>query len=249
MNAEALYEAVLTLPSGLILTLGLTLTSLVIGFLISVPLGLMRASRSLWLSGPILAYTYVFRGTPLLVQLFLIYYGFGQVGFIHDTALWLVFREPLWCALIAFTINSTAHSTEIFSGGFRAVPNGQAEAAKSLGLSRLQTVRLITLPLMLRIVFPAYTNEMIAMLKASSLASTVTLLEVTGLARKLVSATFAPYEVFVVAGLLYLATTLCLTSLSRRVEAYLNRTAKSCGASRLRRGVSPIPFVTRSTNA
>jgi octopine/nopaline transport system permease protein len=240
---------VVTLPSGLILTLGLTLTSLAMGFVLSVPLGLLRASRSQWLSVPILAFTFVFRGTPLLVQLFLIYYGFGQVGFIRETALWLVFREPLWCALAAFTINSTAHTTEIFSAGFRAVPIGQTEAAKSLGLSRLQTVRLITFPLMLRIAFPAYTNEMIAMLKASSLASTVTLLEVTGLARKLVSATFAPYEVFIVAGLLYLATTLCLTALSRRVEAYLNRTARSLAAIGNGHNGLAEPFVARSTNA
>ncbi|SEH63735.1 amino acid ABC transporter membrane protein 2, PAAT family [Rhizobium tibeticum] len=226
MNLDVTLEAFRMLPVGLVLTLGLTVASLAAGFALSIPLALMRTSATRCVSAPVLAYTYVFRGTPLLVQLFLIYYGIGQIDLVRHSFLWSVFREPFWCALIAFTLNTTAHTTEVFRGGFMAIPKGQVEAARSLGLSRMHTLRLVTFPLMIRIVLPAYTNEAIGMLKASSLASTITLLEVTGLARQLVSATFAPYEVFVVAGILYLSSTLCIAWLSRCLEVQLKPSAR-----------------------
>lgn len=231
MNIEALREAVLLLPTGLMLTMGLTVLPLVAGFALSLPLALVRTAKGSVGSSIALAYTYVFRGTPLLVQLFLIYYGIGQLSMIRTSLLWPIFREPLWCAFIAFTLNSTAHTTEIFRGGLLAVPKGPIEAAHALGLTRMQTLCLVTYPLMIRIAFPAYTNEVIGMLKASSVASTITILEVTGLSRQLVSATFAPYEVFVVAGALYLATTLAITWLARGLE----------------RGLNPIASATRQT--
>ncbi|MGR9221352.1 ABC transporter permease [Rhizobium leguminosarum] len=223
MNVSVVVEALTTLPAGLILTASLTISSLFLSFFISVPLALLRASANSAVSATVLVYTYVFRGTPLLVQLFIIYYGVGQIPFIRQGFLWPVLREPFWCAMVAFTLNSTAHTTEVFRGGIQAIPRGLNEAAKSLGLSRTQTFGLITFPLMMRISLPAYTNEVIGMLKASSLASTITLLEITGLARKLVSATFAPYEVFLVAGALYLALTYAIANLSARLERRWNR--------------------------
>ncbi|MBP2449229.1 His/Glu/Gln/Arg/opine family amino acid ABC transporter permease subunit [Rhizobium leguminosarum] len=197
MNVAIALEALITLPRGLTLTLALTFGSLLAGFAISVPLAFLRASSNPWASAPVLAYTYAFRGTPLLVQLFLIYYGVGQLAFVRQSFLWTVMREPFWCAFIAFTLNSTAHTTEVLRGGIQTVPLGQIEAAKALGLSRLHAMRLIVFPLAIRIALPAYVNEVIGMLKASSLASTITLLEITGIARQLVSETFAPYEVFI----------------------------------------------------
>jgi octopine/nopaline transport system permease protein len=229
MNIAVTFEALSTLPSGLAMTATLTLASLLAGFALSVPLALLRSSPNRWASLPVLAYTYAFRGTPLLVQLFIIYYGLGQVQLIRQSFVWPLMREPFWCALIAFTLNSTAHTTEVFRGGIQAIPRGQIEAAKSLGLSPLQTLRFVSFPLMMRIVLPAYTNEVIGMLKASSLASTITLLEITGLARKLVSETFAPYEIFLVAGALYLGLTLIITKLSHSVEVRWSLAAKSVG--------------------
>jgi octopine/nopaline transport system permease protein len=143
-------------------------------------------------------------------------------------------REPFWCALIAFTLNSAAHTTEVLRGGIQAVPRGQIEAAKALGLSSFQTMRLITFPLTMRIALPAYANEVIGMLKASSLASTVTLLEITGLARKLVSETFSPYEVFVVAGALYLLLTFIVTQLFHALEVHWSVESRSNGIARAR---------------
>ncbi|MBB3386232.1 MULTISPECIES: ABC transporter permease subunit [unclassified Rhizobium] len=218
MNTTVVLEALFTLPRGLALTLALTFASLASGFVISIPLAFLRASSNPCASVPVLAYTYAFRGTPLLVQLFLMYYGVAQLPFVRQSFLWPVMREPFWCAFIAFTLNSTAHTTEVLRGGIQTVPRGQLEAARSLGLSGFHTARLIVFPLTIRIALPAYVNEVIGMLKASSLASTITLLEITGLARQLVSETFAPYEVFVVAGGLYLLLTLIITQAFQILE-------------------------------
>ncbi|ANP90131.1 ABC transporter permease [Rhizobium leguminosarum] len=227
MNTAIVLEALLTLPRGLILTLALTIASLAAGFAVSIPLAFLRASSNPWASAPVLAYTYAFRGTPLLVQLFLIYYGIGQLSLVRQSFLWSVMREPFWCAFIAFTLNSTAHTTEVLRGGIQAVPRGQVEAAKALGLSGFHTARLIVFPLTIRIALPAYVNEVIGMLKASSLASTITLLEITGLSRQLVSETFAPYEVFIVAGALYLLLTVLITQAFQILETHWTRASTS----------------------
>ncbi|WP_245310007.1 ABC transporter permease [Rhizobium sp. R339] len=225
MSTTIALEALLTLPRGLFLTLVLTFASLAAGFAISVPLAFLRASSNPWASAPVLAYTYAFRGTPLLVQLFLVYYGIGQLPLVRQSFLWTVMREPFWCAFIAFTLNSAAHTTEVLRGGIQAVPRGQIEAAKALGLSHFQTARFIAFPLALRIALPAYANEVVGMLKASSLASTITLLEMTGLARQLVSETFAPYEVFIAAGAFYLLLTLLITQGFQILETHWTPTA------------------------
>jgi octopine/nopaline transport system permease protein len=223
MNTAIALEALLTLPRGLSLTLALTFASLAAGFAVSIPLAFLRASSNPWASAPVLAYTYAFRGTPLLVQLFLIYYGIGQLPLVRQTFLWPMMREPVWCAFIAFTLNSAAHTTEVLRGGIQAVPRGQVEAAKALGLSGFHTARLIVFPLTIRIALPAYVNEVIGMLKASSLASSITLLEITGLARQLVSETFAPYEVFIVAGAFYLLLTVLITQVFQMLETHWTR--------------------------
>lgn len=222
MDVELILESVGTLLGGVVLTLQLTVLSLVIGFVLSVPLAFMRASPSQWLSWPVLAYTYVFRGTPLLVQLFLIYYGLSQISLVRESFLWLFFRDPFSCALLAFSLNSAAYTTEVFRGGIQAVPVGMTEAAQAIGLSPMQIRARIVFPLAFRIVLPSYANEVVGMLKASSLASTVTLLEITGLARKLVSETFAPYEVFLAAGAIYLGLTFLASRLFNLAELYLS---------------------------
>jgi octopine/nopaline transport system permease protein len=221
MQLSILIESIRTLPAGIALTITLTFASLALGLVLSLPLAIVRAGSNAWLSGAVLAYTYSFRGTPLLVQLFIVYYGLGQLAFVQHSALWPFLRQPFWCAFIALTLNSTAHTTEILRGAIRSVPRGQIEAAKALGLRDFHRFRFIVLPISLRIAFPAYCNEVVGMLKATSLTSTITLLEITGLARKIVSDTFAPYEVFVVAGGLYLLLTIVTAAALRFVERRL----------------------------
>lgn len=222
MDITLLLTSTLTLAGGIPLTLLLTFVSLLAGLVLSVPLAFMRASSRRWFSLPVLAYTYVFRGTPLLVQLFIIYYGLGQIGIIRSSVFWILLRDPFWCCLLAFSLNGAAYTTEIFRGGIQAVPTGLIEAAQAVGMSPLQIKSRIIFPIAFRSVLPSYANEVISLVKATSLASTVTLLEITGLSRKLVSETFAPYEIFVAAGLLYLGLTFLLTSFFHALEARLN---------------------------
>ncbi|UVK43999.1 ABC transporter permease [Mesorhizobium sp. AR07] len=221
MQLDIFLQSIATLANAAFLTIALTVPSLMIGFVISVPLAFMRASDSRYLSWAILTCTYVFRGTPLLVQLFLIYYGLGQIDVIRHSPLWVLLRDPFWCALLAFSLNSAAYTTELFRGAIQAVPRGLVEAAEAIGMSRLQRARLIVFPIAFRAALPSHTNEVIGLLKASSLASTVTLLEITGVARRLVSETFAPYEIFLAAGVIYLALTYLVTAALRYLEGHL----------------------------
>ncbi|MGO4339895.1 ABC transporter permease [Labrys sp. KB_33_2] len=222
MDIPLLLTSTVTLAGGIPLTLLLTFVSLLAGFVLSVPLAFMRASSRRWLSLPVLAYTYVLRGTPLLVQLFIVYYGLGQIGLIRSSILWVLLRDPFWCCLLAFSLNGAAYTTEIFRGGIQAVAPGMVEAAQAIGMSPLQIKRRIIFPIAFRSVLPSYANEVISLVKATSLASTVTLLEITGLSRKLVSETFAPYEIFIAAGLLYLGLTFLLTAAFHMLETHLN---------------------------
>jgi octopine/nopaline transport system permease protein len=231
MNLTLIIEVLPRLIDGMMLTVHLTVASIFLGALVAVPLALMRASRSAVLSCPVLFYTYLFRGTPLLVQLFLVYYGTSQSGWVRLSVLWPVLREPFWCALIVFSLNHAAYTTEILRGGIRAIPFGEVEAAKALGMSYGLRTRRLVLPSALRLSFPAYANEVVLMLKSSSLASTITLMELTGTARKIVAQTFSPYEVFVSAALIYLAITLLIATafgwMERRMMRHSRREAQS----------------------
>ncbi|MBG0511078.1 ABC transporter permease [Agrobacterium sp. MOPV5] len=227
MDIALLLDSTIVLAGGIPLTLLLTFASLGAGTALSVPLAFMRASTRKTFSLPVLVYTYVFRGTPLLVQLFIIYYGLGQIEFIRASFAWVFLREPFWCCLLAFSLNGAAYMTEIFRGGIQAVSPGMVEAAETVGMTPMQIRRRIVFPIAFRSVLPSYANEVIGMLKATSLASTVTLLEVTGLSRKLVAETFAPYEIFIAAGLLYLSLTIIFTRLLRALEIRLTDTPRT----------------------
>ncbi|UCI18432.1 ABC transporter permease [Mesorhizobium sp. B2-1-8] len=231
MNFGLMIDALLVLPSGIGLTLTLTVASLTAGFLLSVPLAFARAFGRPSLSFSVLAYTYAFRGTPMLVQLFLLYYGLSQIEAVRASIFWVILRDPFWCALFTFSLNSAAHTTEILCRGLQSVPKGVVEAARALGLKRLQIARLVTFPIAFRISLPAYGNEVVGMIKGSSLASTVTLLEITGMTRQMVSATFAPYEIFIVAGAIYLA----LTSAAVKATQVLEQRLSTDGTPKQRR--------------
>ncbi|MFO1089878.1 MAG: ABC transporter permease [Hyphomicrobiales bacterium] len=221
-----IWKSLPELFHGLTVTINLTLLTVLGGILLSLPLGIARASRHRALSAPIWAYTYFFRGTPMLIQLFLIYYGLSQFKEIRASALWPILREPYWCCLLAFTLNTAAYTTEIVAGAIRNVPLGETEAARAVGMSPFTILRRVTLPIALRILFPAYTNEVIFILQSTSLASLVTVMDLTGVARVIIARTFSPYELFVTIGLVYLALTYGTLWLMQRVEHRLYRHLK-----------------------
>ncbi len=190
--------------SGLDNTLLLLLTSLPIGFLLALIFALGRVSKIKLISASIASYIFVIRGTPLLVQIYLIYFGLGSIKLIRESFLWYALKEPFWCGVIALTINTVAYGAEIFRGGIQSIEKGQVESGLSLGFSKLLLLRKIILPIALRKVLPSYGNELILMVKATSLVSLTTYMEMTGLARKIMAKTFAPVEAFVAAGILYL---------------------------------------------
>jgi polar amino acid transport system permease protein len=166
-------------------------------------------------------YIFFFRGTPLLVQLFLVYYGMAQFEAIRQSALWPVLRDPYWCAVITMTLHTAAYIAEILRGAIAAIPPGEIEAARALGMSRVQTVLHIVMPRAARIALPAYSNEVILMLKASALASTITLLELTGMSRTIIARTYQPVEIFLMAGVFYLLASYALVRGFRLLEQRL----------------------------
>ncbi|MFN2362429.1 MAG: ABC transporter permease [Marinobacter sp.] len=206
---------------GLVTTAQLVFLSLVVGLLLAVPLAIMRTSRNPLISVPVWLYTYVFRGTPLLIQLYIIYYGIAQIHGIQQTFWWEIFREAFYPALLAFTLNTAAYTTEIIRGAIVATPNGEIEAAKAYGMSWALRIRRIILPSAARRAVQAYSNEVIFMLHASAIASVVTLVDLTGAARNIYSRFYAPFEAFIFVALVYMALTFLLVFAFRKLENYL----------------------------
>jgi len=218
MDFRFLLDTLLTLLPGVPLTLELAVSSLALGGLLALPLALMRMSSVAPLDWLARSYVFAFRSTPLLVQIFLIYYGLGQFREVRTSPLWPILREPYWCAIIALTLNTAAYSSEIIRGGILAVPFGQIEAARAVGMNRLMALRRIIVPQAYRQALPAYGNELVLMIKATSLASIITIMEVTGIAAKLISETFRAVEVFIVAGSVYLVINFVVTRLVHFAE-------------------------------
>jgi len=203
---------------GVLVTLKLLLISLAFGLALAIPLGLMRVSKSALLNFPAWLYTYVIRGTPMLVQLFLIYYGLAQFDAVRESFLWPYFSSATFCACLAFGINTSAYSAEILAGSLKSTPHGEIEAAKAMGMSRAKLYRRILLPSALRRALPQYSNEVIMMLHTTSLASIVTLIDITGAARTVSSQHYLPFEAFITAGLFYLCLTFVLVRLFKHAE-------------------------------
>ncbi|WP_192257693.1 ABC transporter permease [Mesorhizobium silamurunense] len=224
MDLELIQQAIPVLLKGLKVTAILTFLSVLIGFNLGLGLAIMRLSSNRLVSGFAKGYSTVFRGTPLLVQIFLFYYGLGQLSFVKENAaLWWVVSDGARCAVLALALNTAAYTSEILRGGLMSVPVGLVEAAQACGMSRALRFRRIEFPLAIRQALPAYGNELVLTLKGTSLASTITVLEVTGYAKRLMSQTFAVFEIFAIAGALYLAINLFLITLVRLLERYLNR--------------------------
>ena len=222
MDWPFLEETFVSLIGALPLTIELAVTSICLGAILALLLALARLSGIAALDWFARLYVFVFRGTPLLVQIFLVYYGLGQFPAIRHSIFWPFLREPYWCAVLALTLNTAAYASEIIRGGLLSVPHGQVEAARACGMHRIMLFRRIVLPLAIRQALPGYGNEMISMVKATSLASIITLMEVTGVAAKIISETYRAIEVFVVSGAIYLVINFALTRLIQLAEYRLS---------------------------
>lgn len=204
---------------GLKNTFILVSVSLFIGLIFAVPLAaVLQSSKNILITGAIRAYIYFFRGTPLLVQMFLIYYGLGQFDPIKTSSLWVLFKEAYFCALFAFALNTCAYTTEIIRGAIENTPHGEIEAAKAAGMSHLLRLRRIILPSAFRRALPSYSNEIIFMLHGSSLASVITIVDITGAARIINSRFYSPYEAFLTAAVIYMAITFLIIGLVKKLE-------------------------------
>lgn len=235
MDLAFFSEVFMRLLGGVPLTLQLAGISVAAGLVLALTLALALQTRNRAVTWPINAYVTLFRGTPLLVQIFLIYYGLGQFRpSLQAVGLWGFFREPYWCAILALTLNTAAYGAEIIRGGLQSVPVGQVEAARACGMSRFLLYRRVILPVALRQALPSYGNEIILMVKGTSLASIVTLLEVTGIAQQIISQTYRAMEVFICAGAIYLTLNFIITRLlgllEWRLSAHL-RPAPSAAAA------------------
>ena len=201
-----------------ITTLKLLSVSLFIGLFIGLFFAILRIKNNIILGKIAYGYSYTFRGTPLLVQIFIIYYGFGQVELIRESFLWVILKEPYWCAVIAFALNTGAYTSEILRSAFQTIKPGFIEAGKSLGVPNKLIFYKIQIPIAIRQSLPAYGNEIILMLKGTSLASTVTLMDLTGVAKYIISTTFKPIEVFIIAGSIYLFFTFIIHNVIKFLE-------------------------------
>lgn len=222
MDWPFLLDTTLQLLSGVPLALQLAALSLTAGMALAVLAHAAMVSGVAPLRWTAVAYIDLFRGTPLLVQIFFIYYGLGQIPAVRESALWPILREPYWCAVLALAMNTSAYSAEIIRGALAAVPPGEVEAARACGMSGLLLRRRIVWPIALRHGLPIYGSEAILMVKATSLTSIITLTEVTGIAHKLIASTYRVVEIFVAAGAIYLAMTFFLTLAIGLAERRLN---------------------------
>ena len=206
------------LLSATLVTLKLLSLSLIFGLILGLFFAILRLNKNIFLNKFSYFYSYIFRGTPLLVQIFIIYFGLGQIEFLRSSFLWIILKEPYWCAIIAFSLNTGAYTSEILRSAFETINKGFIEAGDSLGISKKIIFYKIQIPIAIRQSLPAYGNEIILMLKGTSLASTVTLMDLTGVAKYIISTTFKPIEVFIVAGGIYLFMTFIIHNFIRYLE-------------------------------
>tara|TARA_B100000579_G_scaffold329858_1_gene280001 strand:+ start:687 stop:1358 length:672 start_codon:yes stop_codon:yes gene_type:complete len=218
MDFELMIDSFPKLLSAAVITLKLLSVSLVIGLFIGLLFAILRLNENFLINKFAYGYSYVFRGTPLLVQIFIIYFGLGQIEYLRSTFLWVVLKEPYWCAIIAFALNTGAYTSEILRSAFQTIKPGIIEAGKSLGISNKIVFYRIQIPIAIRQSLPAYGNEIILMMKGTSLASTVTLMDLTGVAKYIISTTFKPIEVFIVAGGIYLIMTFFIHNFIKYLE-------------------------------
>ncbi len=218
MDFELMINSFPKLLGATVITLKLLSVSLFIGLFIGLIFAILRLNKNIIINKFAYGYSYVFRGTPLLVQIFIIYFGLGQIEYLRATFLWVILKEPYWCAIIAFSLNTGAYTSEILRSAFQTIKPGIVEAGKSLGIPNKVIFYKIQIPIAIRQSLPAYGNEIILMMKGTSLASTVTIMDLTGVAKYIISTTFKPVEVFIVAGGIYLFMTFIFHNLIKFLE-------------------------------
>ena len=218
MDINLMITSFPKLLSATVVTLKLLSLSLFFGLFIGLLFAILRVNKNIFLNKFAYGYSYIFRGTPLLVQIFIIYFGLGQIEYLRSSILWVVLKEPYWCAIIAFALNTGAYTSEILRSAFQTIKPGFIEAGKSLGISNKIIFYKIQIPIAIRQSLPAYGNEIILMMKGTSLASTVTLMDLTGVAKYIISTTFKPIEVFIVAGSIYLLMTFVIHNFIKFLE-------------------------------
>ncbi len=218
MDLDLMVSSFPKLLNATLITLKLLSLSLIFGLILGLFFAILRLNKNIFLNKFSYFYSYVFRGTPLLVQIFIIYFGLGQIEFLRSSFLWIILKEPYWCAIIAFSLNTGAYTSEILRSAFETINKGFIEAGDSLGISKNIIFYKIQIPIAIRQSLPAYGNEIILMLKGTSLASTVTLMDLTGVAKYIISTTFKPIEVFIVAGGIYLFITFIIHNFIRYLE-------------------------------
>ena len=218
MDIDLMISSFPKLINATFVTLKLLSASLLIGIFLGLFFAILRINKNVFVNQFAYGYSYIFRGTPLLVQIFIIYFGLGNIEWLRTTFLWSLLKEPYWCAIIAFALNTGAYTSEILRSAFQTIKPGVIEAGKSLGISNSMIFYKIQIPIAIRQSLPAYGNEIILMLKGTSLASTVTLMDITGVAQKIISTTFRPLEVFIIAGSIYLFMTFLIHNLIKYLE-------------------------------
>ena len=218
MDLELMINSFPKLLSAAVITLKLLSVSLIIGLFVGLFFAILRLNKNIFINRFAYGYSYIFRGTPLLVQIFIIYFGLGQIEYLRSTVLWVILKEPYWCAIIAFALNTGAYTSEILRSAFQTIKPGIIEAGKSLGISNKVIFYKIQIPIAIRQSLPAYGNEIILMMKGTSLASTVTIMDLTGVAKYIISTTFKPIEVFIVAGGIYLFMTFIIHNVIKFLE-------------------------------
>lgn len=218
MDWKIVIDSLPLYAAGIRTTLVLLVISLASSFVLSVPLAIARVSARQWLSKPVWLYTYVLRGTPLLVQLFIIYHGLAQFEAVRESFAWVMLKNAWFCAWLAFTLNSTAYTTEIFAGALKATNIGEIEAARSYGLSGIKLYRRILLPSALRRALPQYSNEVVGLMHATAIASTVTLVDITRVARDVNANHLLVTESFGVAAVIYFLLTFSLVGIFKLLE-------------------------------
>ena len=218
MDIELMINSFPKLLNATLITLKLLSLSLILGLFIGLGFAILRMNNNKFINKFAYGYSYIFRGTPLLVQIFIIYFGLGQIEYLRTTFLWVVLKEPYWCAIIAFSLNTGAYTSEILRSAFQTIKPGYLEAGRSLGIPSKIIFTKIQIPIAIKQSLPAYGNEIILMLKGTSLASTVTLMDLTGVAKYIISTTFKPVEVFIVAGGIYLFMTFIIHNVIKYLE-------------------------------
>ncbi len=224
MLPDIVIESLPKLLDGAWVTIQLTFLSVSLGMCLALPFALLRVSKSLWLKVPAQAFILYFRGTPLLVQIFLIYYGSGQFReVLAALGLWQFFREAYFCSVLSLTLNTAAYTAEILRGAIQSVPYGEIEAGRACGMSTALLYRRIILPKAFRLAWPAYTNEVVFLLQATSLVSIITIMDITGVTRVIAARSFAIYEMYTTAALFYLAMVYGLLFVFRKIEDRITR--------------------------